>query len=329
MKTNLPTLITACLATVMVLPVSALEAPADDAPPPVADTSAVKPLRFDPPAARKNLPESPATAFLGVVTSDVPEMLAEHLDLKEDEGIIVRSLMPDGPAAKAGLAVHDVITRVDDQLIHSTADISKCVGAHKPGDKVSIEIIHKGKPSKSEVTLSSRPAGVAANEPQPMDQLNLDEFPKELADRIRGAIAGNIGGLDLPPNDDVDPQIPPQLGNAMQALKMNLEKALGAPQVKGGGGIHMQSGGTIRIKDPKGSVEIKSNDGSKEVTIRDDNEKIAWTGPWDTEQNKAAAPADVRARVDSLNLDADFKGNGLRLQMHQPAAPEAPQAGGP
>ncbi|MEO8616333.1 MAG: PDZ domain-containing protein [Luteolibacter sp.] len=322
MKTTLSTLITAGLAAVMVPPASALEAPADDAPPPVADTSAVKPLRFDPPAARKNLPESPATAFLGVVTSDVPEMLAEHLDLKNDEGIIVRSLMPDGPAAKAGLAVHDVITRVDDQLIHSPADISKCVGARKPGDKVSLEIIHKAKPTKIEVLLGSRPAGVAANEPQPMDQLNLDEFPKELADRIRGAIAGNLGGLDLQPGDDAAPQIPPQLGNAMQELKMHLEKALGAPQVLGGG-VQMQSGATIRMKDPEGSVEIKSNGGSKEVTIRDNGDKIAWSGPWDTEQDKAAAPADVRARVDSLNLDTDFKGNGLRLQMHQPAAPAA------
>ncbi len=323
MKTKLTTLITASLAVAMVPTAFALEAPADDAPPPAVDRNVVKPLRFDPPPAHANLPESPETAFLGVVTSDVPEMLAEQLDLKGDEGIIVRSLMPDGPAAKAGIAVHDIITRMDDQLIHSPADISKCVGGHKPGDKVSLEIIHKAKAAKIDVMLGSRPAGVATNEPQPMDQLNLDEFPKELADRIRGAIAGNLGGLNLQPDDDAVPQIPPQLGNAMQELKKNLEKALAAPQGLGGGGIQMQSGATIRMKDPQGSIEVRSNNGSKEVTIRDNEDKVAWSGPWDTEQDKAAAPAEVRKRVDGLNLDTDFKGNGLRFQMHPPAGPNA------
>ena len=321
MKMKPSTFITASLAAVLITPVFALEAPADEAPPPVADAAAIKPLRFDPPAAPKNLPEAPATAFLGVVSSDVPEMLAEHLDLKADEGIIVRSLMPDGPAAKAGIVVHDVITRVGDQLIGSPADISKCIAAQKPGDKVTLEIIHKGKPAKIDVALGSRPAGIAAAEPQSMDQLNLDEFPKELADRIRGAIEGNLGGHDLRLGDDADPQ----MGEALREMKKRMEKAMGgAPAVGGGAGnIQMNSGATLRMKDPDGSVEIKSTNGSKEVTIRDNQDKVTWTGPWDTDQDKAAAPANIRKRVDSLNLDPDFKGNGLRLQMRPPAAPDA------
>jgi hypothetical protein len=330
MKTNSFTFISASFAAALGTPVFALEAPADDAPPPpgvsapAAQAPVIKPLRFDPPAAPKNLPEAPATAFLGVVTSDVPDVLAEHLELKADEGIIVRSVMPDGPAAKAGITVHDVITHVGDRLINTPSDISKCIAAQKPGDKVSLEIIHKGKPGKVDVTLASRPAGVAATEPQPLDQLNLEEFPKDLADRIRGAIEGNIGALDLEGADDPTAQIPPLMGNALQQLKQHMQKALAAPaDPAGGGGVRMQSGATVRMADPNGSVEIKSNDGSKEVTIRDHGDKVTWTGPWDTEQDKAAAPADVRKRVDSLNLDTNFKGNGIRLQLNHPAAPDA------
>ena len=48
---------------------------------------------------------------------------------------------------------------------------------------------------------------------------------------------------------------------------------------------------------------------------------MTWSGPWDTAQDKAAAPADVRQRMESLNLDSDFKGNGLRLKMRQAAPP--------
>jgi len=328
MKTKPSTFLSAGIAAALAAPAFAIEAPADNSPPPpaenapAADAPAIKPLRFDPPAAEKDLPEAPATAFLGIVTSDVPEVLAEHLDLKAEEGIIVRSLMPDGPAAKAGIAVHDVITRVADQVITSPVDISKCVAAQKPGDKVTLELIHKGKPAKIEVTLGSRPAGVAAAAPQPMDQLNLDEFPKELADRIRGAIEGNLGALDLNAGGDPAAQFPPAMGNALQEMKKQMEKALGAPPVMNAGGIHLQ-GGTVRMRDPEGSVEVKANDGSKEVTIRDNADKVIWTGPWDTEQDKAAAPADVRKRVDNLNLNNNFNGNGIHLQLNPLGAPEA------
>lgn len=327
MKTNPFTLVTAGLAAALITPALALEGPADDSPPPpaaetpAAEAPAMKPLRFDPPAAPKNLPEAPATAFLGVVTSDVPEMLADHLELKADEGIIVRSLMPDGPAAKAGIAVHDVIKRVGDTEVNSPADISKCISGQKPGDTVSVELIHKGKPAKLDITLGGRPAGVAAAEPMPMDQFNLEELPQDMAERVRKAIEGNLGMLDFK-DADGGVQIPPHLQQALRGLQ---PPAIGGQPAPGNGGnFQMKSGGTLRIGDPQGSIEVKSNDGSKEVTIRDNQGRTTWTGPWDTEQDKAAAPADVRKRMESLNLDPDFKGPGLRLRMNQPAAPEDP-----
>jgi hypothetical protein len=66
--------------------------------------------------------------------------------------------------------------------------------------------------------------------------------------------------------------------------------------------------------DEQGSIELKSNDGSKEVTLRDKDNALTWSGPWDTEQDKAAAPQDVRQRIDRLHLDSTFQGNGLRLR---------------
>ena len=78
------------------------------------------------------------------------------------------------------------------------------------------------------------------------------------------------------------------------------------------------------MMDNQGCVEVKSKDGSKEVTIRDQQDQITWSGPWDTAQDKAAAPPDVRQRVDGLNIDNDFKGNGLRLHMRQAPPPDAP-----
>ncbi len=328
MKTKPFQFITAGLA-VFVSPAFALEAPADDAPPPPAvGQEAAKLPEFKLPPAAKPVPiPQVETAFLGVVSGEVPELLTDHLGLKPGEGIVVRSLVPDGPAAKAGIATNDVITKVAGQAIGSPLEITQQISGHKPGDKVTLDLIHKGKPSTLDVTLGIKPAEMAANEPQALDPLQLEGIPKELAERIRKAVAGNIGGLDLKLGADPG-QLPPQMEEAMRDLKNRVQGMIGQaglalPDPGAAGKIHLQ-GGAIRIKDPQGgSVEVKVNDGAKEVTIRDQQDKIVWSGPWDTAQDKAAAPDDVRQRVDSLNIDSTFKGNGLRLQMRQAPPPDA------
>jgi hypothetical protein len=106
--------------------------------------------------------------------------------------------------------------------------------------------------------------------------------------------------------------------DAMRQMRERMEKALGGIQLQApefGGKLEVQQGATFKMLDDQGSVEIKSNNGSKEVTIRDKDNNITWTGPWDTEQDKAAAPEDVRKRIERLNIDTDFKGDGFRFNL--------------
>ena len=311
MKTQSSLLITVGLAAAIVSHAFALEAPADDAPPPplVAENEVALP-EIKLPAAPPKV--QAATAFLGVVSSEVPEMLADHLVLKPGEGVVVRSLVPDGPAAKTGIAVNDVITKVGGQPVGSPLEISKQVAGHQPGESISIDLIHQGKPATLELTLGTRPTEMADNAPHTLNQLDLDNLPKELADRVRDAIAGNIGGFDL--GGDLG-QAPPQIEEAMRDLQKRMQGAIGQAglAVPGAGKVQIQGGGIFRQMDPLGSVEVKSNDGAKEVTVRDPQGNVTWSGPWDTAQDKAAAPADIRQRVDALNIDESFKGGGIRL----------------
>jgi hypothetical protein len=217
---------------------------------------------------------------------------------------------------------NDVILKVDGKPVGSPKDITSEVTSHKPGDSVSVELIHKGKPSKLDVTLGTKPEEIAAADPMPLDPQQLDGIPKDLADRIKGAIAGNLGGLGLALGAD-PAQIAPGMEEAMRELKQRMQGAMGQallvpdaadPNAK----VHGAS--TIRMKDAQGSVELKSTDGSKEVTLRDQDDNVTWNGPWDTAQDRQAAPEDVRKRVDSLNIDHSFKGAGLRLQMGRAGA---------
>jgi membrane-associated protease RseP (regulator of RpoE activity) len=322
MKTNPFTTIITGLAAVLATPAFAIEAPEDNAPPPPAADAAPAEKA---PAEIDAKPEAKAeTAYLGVVSSDVPEMLAEHLGLKPGEGIIVGAVMPDGPAAKAGLAARDIITRVGDKAVGSPQDLTKEVQARKPGDTIHLDVIQKGKAAGLDVTLGARPEQLAGMGLQPLDQLNLEGLPKDIADRLRGALQGNAGGFNLNIEEGAV-EIAPQMDLAMREMKKRMEKAmegLNAQVIPGVPEINAHQGATVRKSDQEGSVEIKINDGSKEVTIRDKDDNIVWTGPWDTEQDKAAAPRGVSERVDRLNLDTNFKGPGLRLRFNGDAQPD-------
>jgi hypothetical protein len=304
------------LAVIAACPALAIEAPPDDAPPP-----AESPTRDAAPAVPAIQP-----AYLGVVAVALPEMLAEHLGLAAGDGVLVQALTPDGPAAKAGLAVHDLITRIDGNPVASSADLSREVGKRRPGQQVRLDVIHKGKAAAVDATLEARPAGLAAPPaPQALNELNLDGIPADLADRIRRMIEGNVGEMKLDPERDEGLAVPP-IEDAMRDMRRQMQDMLKQPfelpkmpDLPPQGGIQIHQGATFRLMDDEGSIEMKSNDDGKEITVRDKDDKIVWTGPWDTEQDKAAAPVDIRRRID--RLDFDRNGNGLRFQFRGGAIP--------
>jgi hypothetical protein len=262
--------------------------------------------------------EKAGIAYLGVVATGLPEMLAEHLGLKAGEGIVVRAMMPDGPAAKAGIAVHDVITRVAGDPVGSSEELTARITARQPGEKIHLDIIHKGKAAGLDVALGNRPNHFALPDQGALDQLDLDGVPKELADRVRRMVEGNLGELRLDFENGIE-EAAPQIEDAMRQMREQMGKAMGdlkfpenpIPQQ---GGIQIHQGATLRMMDDQGSIEVKTNEDSKEVTVRDKSNGIIWTGPWDTEQDKAAAPDDIRKRVERLNIDNNG-GNGLRFNF--------------
>ncbi len=320
MKINLHPLIPVAVAALLAPPVLAIEPPADNTPPPPAAAAA-------PPPANQAVAPAPAVQaapYLGIGSSQVPEVLAAHIGLKTGEGVVVRALDPEGPGAKAGLAEHDVITRIAGQAVGSHADLVKEIQSHKTGDEITVDLIHQGKPGTKSITLAARPdgGGVAAA-PQDLDNLMLDGMPQEQAKHFRDAIERQLRAMQ---NGGRIPQIIPgadqkQMDDALKNLQKRMADAL-KNGVQAPGGLKVQGSAVFRMADQQGSVELKSADGGKEATLRDKDEKVTWTGPWDTEQDKAAAPPEVRARLDKLNIDNNFNGNGLRLQFGGAIVPQ-------
>lgn len=106
---------------------------------------------------KKTAGDEKARGFLGVAPAPVPEPLAEQLGLEEGTGVVIDHVVPDSPAAEAGLKRHDVLVAVDGEPIRSPDDLREKIGAHRPGDEVRLTVIQRGERKEITVQLAEAP----------------------------------------------------------------------------------------------------------------------------------------------------------------------------
>ncbi|MEQ7921371.1 DegQ family serine endoprotease [Xanthomonas sp. WHRI 1810A] len=95
--------------------------------------------------------------WLGVVIQEVNKDLAESFGLDKPAGALVAQVLDDGPAAKGGLQVGDVILSANGQPIVMSADLPHLIGNLKDGSKAELEVIRDGKRQKLTVTVGALP----------------------------------------------------------------------------------------------------------------------------------------------------------------------------
>ncbi|MDZ3995729.1 Periplasmic serine endoprotease DegP [Pseudomonas sp. Teo4] len=95
--------------------------------------------------------------WLGVVIQEVNKDLAESFGLDKPAGALVAQVLENGPAAKGGLQVGDVILSMNGQPIIMSADLPHLVGSLKDGEKAKLEIIRNGKRQNLDITIGAMP----------------------------------------------------------------------------------------------------------------------------------------------------------------------------
>ncbi len=116
-------------------------------------------------------------AYIGVSSQALYPQLAEKLGLDTTYGGLIADIVPGGPAEKAGLeggdeklsfqageykVGGDVILDVDGHRVIEPDDLARLVSTKKPGEKVTLTILHDGKRKQVVVTLGKRPDSVSA-----------------------------------------------------------------------------------------------------------------------------------------------------------------------
>ena len=82
---------------------------------------------------------------LGFSAQDLTPELAQAFGITHKKGVVVARVEPESPADKAQMNVGDVIVKVNEQEVQSSAQVRNVIGLLRIGDQVKIEILRNGK----------------------------------------------------------------------------------------------------------------------------------------------------------------------------------------
>lgn len=95
--------------------------------------------------------------YLGIRSITVSRSLAAYYDLPVDHGVYVREVIPDTPAAQAGIRRGDIITAIGGLTIDEDHPLINVLAHFETGQRVQVELNRNGQTLQVEVTLGERP----------------------------------------------------------------------------------------------------------------------------------------------------------------------------
>jgi serine protease Do len=122
--------------------------------------------------------------WLGAGVQDIDQQLAEALHLENTQGVLVAEVLPDSPAATAGLQRGDVIRKLNGEPMDKAERFRTTVAALGAGTGAVLEVRREG------ATVNLR--------------MTIAEAPRHLKDEaVLGKSAGKLGGLSVAPVDEL------------------------------------------------------------------------------------------------------------------------------
>jgi outer membrane lipoprotein-sorting protein len=97
-------------------------------------------------------------AFMGVSGIANTSGVAAEYGLPDQSGLVVTTVLPGGPAARAGIRERDLIRTVDGQEVTSLESLQGVLARHHPGDVITVAVVRADGARDLAVTLGASPA---------------------------------------------------------------------------------------------------------------------------------------------------------------------------
>ena len=125
-------------------------------------------------------------SYMGIGVVDITAERAKTLNLKEERGVEVTSVVDDGPAAKAGIKEGDVVLDYNGQAVQGTTQFQRLVSETPAGRQVKVGIWRNGATQTLTATVAERKGTVIMSDDgsswlnvpippmPPMPNINID-----------------------------------------------------------------------------------------------------------------------------------------------------------
>ena len=297
----------ATIAAIGLLPISGLAQTPPAPPEPPAPPHPPGPPGV--PGHHEKAPKVPVT-YLGVETSQVPDVVSEQLGLAKGLGLVVDYVEPNSPAASAGVQQNDILKMLNDQILIEPSQLRRLLQTFPEGTEVTLTILRKGKEQKITAKLAKKevpqrhsmiPGGnldwhwdfdETGDLGQQMQELK-EQLKEQLGDGQRGIIRGAVMKAHEAARrarEDArraarEIRILSQDNGALRATRIDLGKA------------------QIVFSDGKGEMKLENLDGKKLLTVKDPQGKLIFSGSVETKEDIDKLPADVHERYERLQQD--------------------------
>jgi serine protease Do len=244
----------------------------------------------------KIMMDDDGASWLGVETHEVTADKAKELKLSAERGVVLGEIVPDSPAAKAGLKENDVVTEINGQRIEGAAQFRRMIHEIPAGRTIQLTVWRGGHTQTVSATLgkseehrqsfkvmSPTPGAFAFRMPE------IPEIPS--MDWSGGMLAGGQ----------------PRLGIDAEDLSGQLGTFFGAPDGEG-----------ILVRDVNsGSAAEKAGVKAGDVITSLNGERIRSTGEL---REKLSAKRDDKDRTVKLGVLRNKTEVSLTVELPAPAA---------
>ncbi len=275
------------------------------------------------------------------MTAAVSPSLGAQLGLQEGFGIVVEEVVPDSPAAAAGVQRYDVLKLLNDQQLTDPNQLAALVRSAGKDKEVSLTVLRKGQEQKLTLKIGERllperrtsfipspgefiPRLDAARERGEEYGRKLQENMRDFQERVRDYQKKieewrKEPGKNKPPEPPMfqapgapsapnapRPPEPPRPGDLLREVRPG-----GAPQVRvdqdGAVTTWNTAQARVVVKDENGEIEVRTEDGHRTVVAKNPAGETVFTGPVDTEEQRRALPEPVRKVLERIRVQSSTK----------------------